>query len=153
MPYILPHSHFTLLTTKYATYSSSQPLHNPQHKLCHLLFLAATPHCSPQDMPRILPQSYSTLLSISAHHIICHVFFLSHLTLQSISAHLKIFHVFFLTATPNYSLFLLTAKYAMYIPRKYRRFSFISAHLTVFAHQQNKNNYVVLISFYKLHQT
>jgi len=105
MPRIFPYSHSTLLTTKYAMYSSPQPLHTAHHKICHVFFLTATPHCSPQNMPCNPPHSHKTLLSISAYNKICHTFFR---TATPHSSPQNMQHIL-----PHSHSTLLTTKYAM----------------------------------------
>jgi len=125
MQFILPHGHSTILTTKFVMYSYSQTLHTLQHKLCHVFFFTATPHCSQQNNPYILitatthsslqnkpcilPQSLSTPLTTKyavysylealqrLFYIISFIFFLT----GSPHGSQKICHVFLLTDTPN----------------------------------------------------
>jgi hypothetical protein len=59
---VTPHGSLVLLTTKYAMYSSSQPL---QTAVCS---------CSPQNTPCILTHSHYTLLSIFPHNSVCPVY-------------------------------------------------------------------------------
>ena len=87
-------------------YSSSQPLHHAQHKICPVFFHTATPHCSPQNMPCILPHSHSTLLTTK------YAMYSSSQPLHT--AHHKICHVILLTVTKRCCLFLLTTKYAIH---------------------------------------
>ena len=158
-PCILPHNHSTLLTTnyamysssqplhtattKYAVYSSSQPLHSAHHKICHVFFLTTTPLCSPQNMPHILPHNLSTLLTTKyavysssqqlhfSHHKICHVFLLTATPLCSPQDMPCIHPHSHCTLLTNFPRNLVCPVYS------YRRDSFISAHLAVFVdHQQ-----------------
>jgi hypothetical protein len=62
MPCIVPYIHSILFTTKYAMYSSSQPLHTVYHKICHIFIIAETPEYLTKNMPCILPHSHPTIL-------------------------------------------------------------------------------------------
>jgi hypothetical protein len=69
MPFILPHSHSTCFTTKYAMYTSTQTIHNSHNKICHVLFLTASPHTTPQNMPCTLHDNYFQVLQHKTYNL------------------------------------------------------------------------------------